>query len=366
MRRVPLPIVPLVPGVVLAALGALLLAGCASDGLTPAQAARVNGAVITVDSVAAQVKAAKATAQSAQAEQGGQAPTKVDGGNLTRQVLDLLITTELVVDGASHEGIEITDAQVGKRLDQLRARVPGGSQGFAAALAREGLTEAILRSQVRRQLAVTAVEQQLVPGPTDADLEAELRRRRGDFLQVRTRHILVKDEATADQVRAQLAAGGDWKALAAKYSIDTSSSSRGGDLGPLAKGQTVPEFDKAAFALAEQGGCKGKVGDCASPLSQPVKSQFGWHVLQVTGTVLPSLDQVRAELEGPKLEQQRQSAFDAWLKELAVAADVRVNPRFGAWDPARVGVGDRPTAPVTPTTAPKPLVLNPTPEPATP
>jgi parvulin-like peptidyl-prolyl isomerase len=359
---VPLPIVPLV----LAAVAALVLAGCASDGLTPAQAAKVNGAVITVDSVAGQVNAARAVAESAQGAQGGQTPAKIDGGNLTRQVLDLLITTELVVDGAAHEGVEITDAQVDERIDQLRARVPGGSQGFAAALAREGLTEVILRSQVRQRLAVTAVEQQLVPGPTDAELQAELRHRRGDFLQAKVRHIVVKDEATADQVRAQLAAGGDWKALAAKYSTDDGSKSRGGDLGPLSKGQTVPEFDKTVFALAEQGDCKGKVGDCDSPLSQPVKTPFGWHVLQVTGTVLPSLDQVRAELEGPKLEQQRQDALNAWLKELAVSADVRVNPRFGAWDAARVTVGDRPTAPVTPTTAPRPLVLNPTPEPATP
>jgi parvulin-like peptidyl-prolyl isomerase len=355
VRRLPFPIAP-------AVLLAVLLTGCAADGLTPNQAARVNGVVITVASVADQVEATKAAAQTGPS--AGQSP--LDGGNLTRQILDLLITTELVVDGARHEGIDVTDAQVERRVQELRDRVPGGDAGFAAALAREGLTEAILRSQVRRQLAVTAVTERLVPGRTDAELAAELRRRRNDFLQVRARHILVPDQATATRVRAELAAGGDWNALAARLSTDPGSKQRGGDLGPLSKGQTVPEFDNVLFALAGQGECKGKTGACTSPLSQPVKTQFGWHVIQVTGTVLPPLDQVRAQLEGDRLEQERQKALDAWLKELAVAADVRVNPRFGAWSAERVTLTDRPTAPVMPTTTSQPLVLNPTPEPATP
>jgi peptidyl-prolyl cis-trans isomerase C len=102
-----------------------------------------------------------------------------------------------------------------------------------------------------------------------------------DFQQperVRIRHILIavkdKDDATAakqaQEVLAQLRAGGDFAALAKQYSADPGSADKGGDLGFFAQGGMVPEFDQVAFTLRKPG-----------ELSDLVKTQFGYHILQL-------------------------------------------------------------------------------------
>jgi peptidyl-prolyl cis-trans isomerase D len=85
------------------------------------------------------------------------------------------------------------------------------------------------------------------------------------------RHILVADEATANEVLAKLKAGGDWNALAAQYSTDTSNNTTGGDLGWFAKGTMVSAFETSAWAL--------KVGE----ISAPIKTDYGYHIIQVLG-----------------------------------------------------------------------------------
>jgi parvulin-like peptidyl-prolyl isomerase len=341
----------------LALLAIVLLGGCAAAAdLPPDQAATVNGAVIPVSQVATQVDSAKA--QLARQQQAGDA---LNGGQLTRQALGQLIQTQIVLDGARNEGVTVQDAAVLERIDAIRTQAESSGASLDDFLASQGLTQAQLRERVRVDLTITAVAEQLVPGPNAADLQAELERRRAEFLRVEARHILVADEATAKQVRAQLAAGGDWNALAQQFSTDTGSKAKGGSLGAIAKGQTVAPFDTAAFALAGEGDCRGKLGPCTSPLSAPVKTEFGWHVIQVTGTSLPTVDQAREQLEDPGLQQRRQEAVQGWYKELAVGADVRVNPRFGHWDADQGRIAERDTAPRPPDST-GPLAPAPTPE----
>ena len=90
---------------------------------------------------------------------------------------------------------------------------------------------------------------------------------------VDARHILVKTKAEAEKVRALLEADNtdaNWKKVAKQYSTDPGSKNNGGSLGNFPKGRMVKPFENAAFAL--------KVGE----ISQPVKTQFGYHVIEVT------------------------------------------------------------------------------------
>src|SRR6185312_2451977 len=88
-------------------------------------------------------------------------------------------------------------------------------------------------------------------------------------LEVHARHILVKtkDKALAHSLLTQLKHGASWKVLAKKYSTDTGTKDKGGDLGTFQKGQMVAPFDKAVFSM--------KPGEI-----RLVKSTFGWHIVQ--------------------------------------------------------------------------------------
>ncbi|WP_342736859.1 peptidylprolyl isomerase [Bradyrhizobium sp. B117] len=105
--------------------------------------------------------------------------------------------------------------------------------------------------------------------------------------EVRARHILVETEDEAKAVKAELDKGADFAELAKKKSKDPGSAD-GGDLGFFTKEQMVPEFSAVAFALEP-----GKISD-------PVKSQFGWHIIKVEekrNRKAPDFEQVKAQIE---------------------------------------------------------------------
>jgi peptidyl-prolyl cis-trans isomerase C len=94
-------------------------------------------------------------------------------------------------------------------------------------------------------------------------------RTKGSEEEAHARHILVKTEEEAKEIEKKLKKGGDFAKLAKEKSEDKSSGANGGDLGWFTADKMVPEFSKAAFALK-----KGET-------SVPVKSDFGWHVIQL-------------------------------------------------------------------------------------
>ena len=105
--------------------------------------------------------------------------------------------------------------------------------------------------------------------------------------EVHARHILLKTEDEAKAVLAELKKGGDFEKLAKEKSTDPSAKTNGGDLGYFGKEQMVPEFAEAAFKLNK--------GD----LSDPVKSQFGWHVIRQEDKrtkPVPEFDKVKPQL----------------------------------------------------------------------
>ncbi len=115
--------------------------------------------------------------------------------------------------------------------------------------------------------------------------------------RVKVRHILIKSAqggdankalATANDVLKQLKAGGDFAALAKKYSDDPGSKEQGGDLGYVVRGQTVKEFEASAFSLQP------------NEISNPVKTEFGYHIIQTLEHQQPRMqpfEEVREQLK---------------------------------------------------------------------
>jgi peptidyl-prolyl cis-trans isomerase C len=124
--------------------------------------------------------------------------------------------------------------------------------------------------------------------------------------EVHARHILVETEDEAKAVAEELKKGADFAELAKKKSKDPGASD-GGDLGFFTKDQMVPEFSAVAFALEP-----GKVSD-------PVKSQFGWHIIKVEekrNRKAPDFDQVKAQIE-TYVTRKAQADYVAKLREAA-------------------------------------------------
>lgn len=122
-------------------------------------------------------------------------------------------------------------------------------------------------------------------------------------------HILVATEEEAKKIKADLAEGKDFAELARQLSTDTGSGQAGGTLGWFGLGAMVKPFEDAVVAL--------KPGE----ISEPVQSQFGWHIVKLVETRpldVPTLDEVKAELS----EQIETEAIDLRIKAATEAAKV--------------------------------------------
>ena len=156
-----------------------------------------------------------------------------------------------------------------------------------------GLTEA----QYRRLFETGLLRDKLMEEVT-ADLPREEE-------QVWARHILVADEETAKAVIERLNNGEDFAALAVELSQDTGSGARGGDLGWFGPGQMIPVFETAAFSLAD------------GEISQPIQSDFGWHIIQTLGhATIP--------LSANAYDQARRAAFDDFIAKLREESDITI------------------------------------------
>lgn len=152
--------------------------------------------------------------------------------------------------------------------------------------------------------------------PTEAASRAWFDANKGNYEQAKARHILVRfkgspvpakpnqqelseDDALARSkaIRERVVKGEDFAAVAKAESDDAGSGAQGGDLGSFGHGRMVPVFEQAAFSLP--------IGE----VSQPVKSQFGWHLIQVQSRTAKEFAEVRAEIDKRLQTESAQKAM---------------------------------------------------------
>lgn len=122
--------------------------------------------------------------------------------------------------------------------------------------------------------------------------------------EVWARQILVPDQVSAEAVEARLKKGEDFGKIAAEVSTDTASKANGGDLSWFPRGQMIKEFEDAAFSL--------KIGE----ISQPVKSSFGYHIIQVLG-------HENKALTSSEFQQYKNTTFSDWLTKTKDKYDIK-------------------------------------------
>jgi parvulin-like peptidyl-prolyl isomerase len=241
----------------------------------------------------------------------------------------------VTADQASTQAEQIFDAV----FDRYRGEIE--ATGENVELSRDDFVRGIT-DQYRQQALTTRIQEQLVP---EAGFTPETTPK-----EVKARHILVQipddtpedqREAAyaearqeADQIYAQLQQGADFATLAAERSDDPGSKDQGGDLGFFGENSGFdPDFVAAAFALAD------------GEISQPVRTQFGWHIIQTL--------ERRADPVEQQLSTRRTEEFDKWLNERRAAATLVPVPTPSPTT--------EPTVPPLPTPEPPPA-LEPTPE----
>jgi peptidyl-prolyl cis-trans isomerase C len=207
-----------------------------------------------------------------------------------KEMLDTMVIRELILQQATKDGLD-KSADIEEKMKDLKKRL---------------IVESFLKKKVESESQVS-----------DADLQKFYEQNKEKFKtgeQIRASHILVKTEPEAKDILAKIKAGGNFEELAKKNSVD-SSAAKGGDLGWFGKGSMVPVFEKAALALKE-----GQVSDV-------VKSDFGFHIIKLTGkrpAGIRPLEEVKDQIKGAIMPTKQQEVFQKIKEELKKSAKIAI------------------------------------------
>jgi hypothetical protein len=309
--------------VVLVAFAALLLAACGESrdvqDTAPATAATIEGLgaeprEIPRSEVEEVVSAVEGSEGFVAAVFQGSVPA-----TFRQLILTQLIQIETIESLVQEKGAEVTQAD----RDDLGKALREELSGLLTQSGREADTDAIMgeidpyaQLLIQRNSLLNALGRKLTEGQQPGSQEV-----------VCARHILVDDEAVANDLLAQLRAGADFATLATANSTDTGSGANGGDLQCAPPGNYVPEFAQAIEA---------------APLNEvvgPVKTQFGFHLIKVYDR---KTEEVPVDPRGP--------AGDA-ITERLQSIKVSVSPDLGSWDGSTLSVV-QPAESAPPTTQP--------------
>lgn len=219
-----------------------------------------------------------------------------------KQVLNNMVMEKVLI-----KNYKVEDKEVDKKYDEMKKQY--GDQ-FDTLLKQQGIKEETLKTGVCAQLAQEKAIEKTI---TDKELKDNYKP------EIKASHILVKDEATAKKVKEELGQGKSFEELAKQYSEDTGSKEKGGDLGFFGAGKMVKEFEDAAYKLKKD------------EVSEPVKSQFGYHIIKVTDIKEPekSFEQSKADIKKELVAKKAQDGEfmnDLMMKEIK-KADVKVDDK---------------------------------------
>jgi peptidyl-prolyl cis-trans isomerase C len=210
----------------------------------------------------------------------GRALGQMPEAQARQQVLQLLIDTRLMAEAAEAAGMAESE-EFARRVRLIRQQA--------------------LQERYMAELVENEVSEEAVRARFD-ELAAE-----GAFDLVSASHILVETEEEARGILSELEEGGDFAAIAQERSLDPGSKERGGSLGYFQRGQMVPAFEEAAYAL-----------EAGETTDEPVQSRFGWHVIRTDEKRTLTLEEVRERLR----EQLVRQAFAAEIDRLREGATI--------------------------------------------
>ena len=246
-----------------------------------------------------------------------------------KQALNKLVTQKILLQEATTLNLKPSDDELDKKvndtIDQYKDQYSGEGQ-FEKLLEQVGLTEDQFKELIRNQNIMQAVQEDIIKDVTVSDDDIQIyydENKDSEFTESAgaiVAHILVADKnddgsidfdkslEKANELKAKIDAGADFAEVAKESSVDTGTAVNGGSLGFV-------EYNSTQYVTEFMDGFKGlKEGE----VSEPVKSDYGYHIIKATGlkdAVVKPLDDVKDEIKS-KIEQQKQGeAFDAKIEE---------------------------------------------------
>jgi foldase protein PrsA len=230
-------------------------------------------------------------------------------------------------NAATEAGVEVTDAQVTERLDQLKQDFES-EQAFLDEVKRQGTTVEEVEGFVRDSLLEEALRAEVIKGvgPSEEEVQEFYDANVDRYSEIHTAHILVETNREGIRIKDQLEAAAPGKVedvfaeLANKHSLDTGSARNGGDLGFVDPTTLVPEYSQAVANL--------EVGE----ISNPVRSQFGFHIIRLIDRRIRPLTDVQEQITQELTGNAGEAAWQDFIKEAYRDADIDVNSRYGELD----------------------------------
>jgi foldase protein PrsA len=314
-RLLPLPLV-----LVLTLVTAGLLAACGGGSPSvPADAVAVVGSTTITKAQFDQLL----TIAKGEAKANGQTFPKVGTTGYTTlrdQAVGYLVQAAELEQEAKKLNVTVTQKELNARFAQIEQQYYGGSKKkFIAGLKKSGVTLAQFTLLQRLNMLAQQINQKVTADVkvTKAQEKSYYQQHKSTFAVPETRevrHILVKTKALAETIEGKLQSGTSFVSLVKQYSTDTSTKSQGGKL-CVAHGassgscvQTVAPFDKASFSLKTH------------EISQPVHSQYGWHIIQALTPVkpahTPTFSEVSAQIEQTLLQTKQNTIWQNWLTQM--------------------------------------------------
>ncbi len=298
--------------------------GCAED-LPDGAVAMVGQALVSQD----QFEGLKAAYEAA-----GRAPDKDkqedEYRSFERGLAEYLVMMEVLRQEAAAYDATVTEQDVQAEVEEIRQYFQGDEKKFDEALEKQNITLEQLTDSLRDGLLLERMKAAVTEDVrvSEAEVEAYYEAHKADFVEPEareTRHILIapvqlEEDGTmsttpteadweaagaeAEKVRSEIQNGADFKSEAGKYSDDAATRESGGELGPVTRGQMDPAFEEAVFDLS-----KGE-------LSQPIRTQYGYHLIEVTD-ITPedqlSFDEVKENIKSTLLELKQTQTWQEWL-----------------------------------------------------
>lgn len=228
-------------------------------------------------------------------------------------MVDEMINEVLLRQAAKEAGVSVTAEEVDKEVEQLKEQI---GSSYDMVISQYGWTDQQVRELLEMNLLVYKISTKDITIEDDA-LMAFFEENKSDYdepEQVIASHILVATEEEAKEIRQQLDEGADFAELAKEKSLDVATAVAGGDVGWFARGRMTEEFEKTAFQLMP------------GQISQPVKTEFGYHIIKVTDRKAAReavFEDIKDDIE-KSLKMQQSKTAQQLASELKLDSDITV------------------------------------------